>query len=172
MIRDAAVGDAARLAHIFVAAWRCGYRGVVADAVIDALDVGSWTATFAELLRSPEFRTVVWCSDSGEALGFARFGPDLESPHPQAGYLASLYVDPPAGGKGIGGALLDHAGAEMTAAGLTRQALWVFAGNHRARQLYERAGFTLTGGRRTDPRWGAEQLHYARSSATGPVGPT
>ena len=164
MIRDATGADARRLGEIFVAAWRSGYRGVVADEVIDALDVPTWTATFAELLRANDFRTVLWCAD-GRALGFGRFGPDAERPPAPTGYLASLYVDPAAGGRGIGRALLGYAVTEMAAAGLTRQSLWVFAGNRRARDLYERAGFHPTNERRTDPRWGAEQLRYARDAA-------
>lgn len=162
MIRDGSSADARRLAEIFVAAWRDGYRGVVADEVINALDVGDWTVTFANLIRSETFRTAVWSSDGGEPLGFSRFGPDPELPGPDAGYLASLYVDPAAAGRGIGRALLEHAVAQLTADGRTRQTLWVFAGNDRARKLYALAGFQATGGRRTDPRWGAEQLHYAR----------
>lgn len=164
MIRSAAGTDAGRLAEIFVAAWRSGYRGVVADEVIDALDVGSWTAIFADLLQSTELRTTIWSSAGGEPLGFARFGADPELRRPDAGHLASLYVDPTAAGQGIGRALLEHAIGEMTTEGLTRQTLWVFAGNHRARQLYERAGFGATGERRTEPRWGAEQLQYARGA--------
>ena len=165
MIRDAVVADAGRLAEIFVAAWHAGYRGVVPDQVIDSLDVGDWTATFNELLPSATFRTAVWCFDDGRPLGFTRFGPDPELQRPDAGYLASLYIDPAAAGRGIGRTLLQHAVAELTADGRTRQALWVFGGNHRARKLYALAGFDATGGRRTDPRWGAEQLHYARSIA-------
>lgn len=167
MIRSAAGADAGRLAEIFVAAWRSGYRGVVADEVIDGLDVERWTATFADLLQSAEFRTAVWCPHGGLALGFARFGPDPESQQPAAGYLASLYVHPAVAGQGIGRALLAHAIGEMTAAGLTRQALWVFAGNHRARKLYAQAGFGATGERRTDPRWGSEQVRYARDADGG-----
>ena len=167
MIGDATDGDAGRLADIFVAAWRAGYRGVVADEVIDALDVEIWTGTFAELLQSADFRTAVWRSDDGTALGFARFGPDPDLSRATAGYLASLYVHPAAAGRGLGRALLDHAVSEMTAAGRTRQSLWVFAGNSRARSLYERAGFTATGARRTDPRWGAVQLRYARGAGDG-----
>lgn len=164
MIREAVRSDAARLAEIFVAAWRFGYRGVVPDEVIDALDIAGWTATFAELLRAGGLRTVVWCDGDRHPLGFSRFGQDPDQPGPDAGYLASLYVDPDAAGAGIGRALLAHALDELTGAGRSRQALWVFTGNARARRLYEGAGFGATGERRTDPRWGAEQLRYTRGA--------
>jgi ribosomal protein S18 acetylase RimI-like enzyme len=162
VIRPATVGDAPRIAEIFVAAWRSGYRGVVADEVIDALDVSAWTASFRKLLQPGDFSSVVWCAENGDLLGFSRFGPDPERPRPDAGYLASLYVDPSVAGQGVGRALLDDAVEKMAAAGRARLTLWVFGGNHRARNLYERAGFTATGERRTDPRWGAEQLLYRR----------
>ena len=164
MIREAGPADCPRLADIFVTAWRSGYRGVVDDQVIDALDVDTWTGTFRELLRASGFRTAVWCDAGGHALGFSRFGPDPDHPGPDAGYLASLYVHPEAAGAGIGRALLAHALDELTGAGRTRHALWVFAGNIRARSLYESAGFGATGERRTDPRWGAEQVRYTRGT--------
>ena len=164
MIREATGNDVPRLAEIFVAAWRSGYRTIVDDDVIDALDVHAWTATFGELLRASELRTTLWCGQARWPLGFARFGPDPDHPAPDAGYLASLYVHPSAAGAGVGRALLAHAQQELAAAGRTHQALWVFAGNVRARALYERAGFLATGERRTDPRWRAEQLRYARDA--------
>ena len=156
-IRPAGPADAADLARIFVQAWRHGYRGVVADDIIDGLDITRWTAEFAVLLADPAMTTSVW-RDAGEPAGFARFGPDPI--RPALGYLASLYVDPAAAGRGIGRALLDHALTELAGRGHSVVSLWVFAANARARLLYERAGFRLTGEQLTEPRWGALELRY------------
>lgn len=54
--------------------------------------------------------------------------------------IDQLYVDPPAQGGGVGGALLDHAKA-LSPGGLT---LATFQRNERARRFYERRGFTVT----------------------------
>jgi GNAT superfamily N-acetyltransferase len=53
------------------------------------------------------------------------------------GWLDHLYVVPSRQGSGIGGALLARA-MEESPGGLT---LWVFTANHRAIELYARAGF-------------------------------
>ena len=52
-----------------------------------------------------------------------------------AGYLASLYVDPAASGCGIGSALLAEVLQTFRNRGLTTGSLWVFSANHRARSL-------------------------------------
>ena len=53
------------------------------------------------------------------------------------GFIAYLYVDPSAQGKGVGSALLAHAGALSPGA----LALYTHQENHRARRFYERHGF-------------------------------
>ncbi len=55
----------------------------------------------------------------------------------QGDRLGHLYVDPPAQGRGIGSALLDHAKA-LSPSGL---ALFTHVRNERARAFYERRGF-------------------------------
>lgn len=70
----------------------------------------------------------VWVAVEGEILGFLALAGDR---------LGWLYVDPPAWGKGVGGALLDKAKA-LSPAGL---ALYTHQRNERARTFYERRGF-------------------------------
>jgi ribosomal protein S18 acetylase RimI-like enzyme len=136
--RPATAADRPAMAAVFVAAWRGGYRGIVPDDVIDA-----WTVERAlqELDGSDDIDIV-----TDEVDGFVRFRP---------GYIASLYVDPAAGGRGIGTALLRHALADIGSRPVT---LWVFEANVRARALYERNGFRPDGARIVDPRWRVPQI--------------
>jgi mycothiol synthase len=71
---------------------------------------------------------------------------------PAAGEIYVIGVDPDAGGRGLGRALviagLDH----MVARGLTRALLYVDADNAPARRLYDRLGFTTTRTRRVRSR--------------------
>jgi len=159
VIRPAVPEDAPSIARVFVQAWRAGYRGVVADSVIDALNVAEWTADFHERIGRDGYATaVVTGPPDGPLLGFTRYGQDQD--RPGAGYLASLYVDPESAGRGFGSQLLDYAIQQLTGAGLAETRLWVFASNTRARSLYERRGFTPTAERMVDPQWGAEQIRY------------
>ena len=54
------------------------------------------------------------------------------------GFIAHLYVDPPAQGRGVGSALIAHARARSPCCGLS---LYTHQRNQRARRFYERHGF-------------------------------
>jgi L-Ala-D/L-Glu epimerase len=161
MLRTATVADLPGLAEVFVASWRTGYRGTVPDEVIDGLRIADVAAELGADLDARDRSTVVAVDGSGTALGFVRFGSARRTDEPELGYLASLYVHPAAGGRGLGRTLLRHALRELAGRPVK---LWVFAGNGRARELYERAGFRLDGAELTDPRWRAPQLRYRRAA--------
>ncbi len=172
-IRAGQLHDGPQLADVFIASWRGGYRGIVADSVIDSLDRAALAASFAAQLqeRPDSFRAAV---DGDQILGFAIYGPDPDRPDDTSlGYLASLYVDPRASGQGVGTRLLRSALDCLSAAGRHDVTLWVFRDNARARRLYERAGFRLLGHEYIDPQWGAPQVKYRRpprDAALAPVG--
>jgi ribosomal protein S18 acetylase RimI-like enzyme len=159
-LRPATGDDLPALAEVFVAAWQGGYRGVIPDDVIDAMDARTVAAELSPSLVAADRTTLVALDATGVVIGFTIFGPDRDR---DAGYLASLYVSPTAGGRGVGRSLLDAAVQAMPGVDVT---LWVFADNVRARRLYERAGFEPNGGELTDPRWRAVQVRYRR--AAGP----
>ena len=48
VVRDGRPADAAAVARIHVGAWQHAYRGLVGDAVLDALDVDARTASWGE----------------------------------------------------------------------------------------------------------------------------
>jgi ribosomal protein S18 acetylase RimI-like enzyme len=153
-LRTAGPADLPAMAEVFVAAWRDGYRGVVPDAVIDG-----WTPDSAQAeLGEGTGLDVVALDDADTVIGFVRYQSD-------ARYLASLYVAPSAGGRGVGRALLRHALDAMAGQVVT---LWVFEANARARVLYERAGFRPDGGRMVDPRWQTPQIRLRRAPARNP----
>lgn len=151
VLRAATPEDLPAMAEVFVAAWRGGYRGVVPDEILDALDA----AEVLHELGADAHTTIVAVDDEGEVVGFTRWGVDGTG----EGYLASLYVRPTVARAGLGKRLLDHALEQMPDHDIK---LWVFAGNAAARRLYERAGFHPDGRQLTDPRWNAVQLGYRR----------
>jgi ribosomal protein S18 acetylase RimI-like enzyme len=87
-----------------------------------------------------------------------RFGADDDDP--TRGHVFSLYVDPSAAGRGVGGDLLARATAELAARYRTAT-LWVFAANERALRFYRAAGWTPTGATRVEPEWRALELQLA-----------
>jgi ribosomal protein S18 acetylase RimI-like enzyme len=157
--RPATEDDLPALARVFVAAWQGGYRGVIPDDVVGAMDVRTAAAELSPSLVAADRTTLVALDATGEIVGFTIFGPDRDR---DAGYLASLYVSPVAGGRGVGRALLEAGIQAMPGVDIT---LWVFAENVRARRLYERAGFEPDGAELTDPRWRAVRVRYRRPAS-------
>src|SRR5882672_2555696 len=125
------------------------------------MDVHTAAAELSPSLVAADRTTLVALDAAGAVVGFTMFGPDRDR---DAGYLASLYVSPMAGGRGVGRSLLDAAIDAMPGVDIT---LWVFAANVQARRLYERAGFEPDGAELTDPRWRATQVRYRRAASTG-----
>lgn len=76
-------------------------------------------------------------------VGVVLAGPDPADP--ALGHLSRLYVDPDMWGVGIGTALHDAATADLVERGFPAATLWVLVDNLRARQWYERLGWTQTG---------------------------
>jgi ribosomal protein S18 acetylase RimI-like enzyme len=147
--------DAPALAGIFVRCWRAGYRGVLADEVLDRLDQARIERWWRLLLGPGSDRKVIVARKGGAPVAMARIGPDESDL--RRGHLFSLYVDPPSARAGLGRQLLERATAELAADGYERATLWVFAANARAIRFYRAAGWKTEADTRVERRWGAEE---------------
>lgn len=165
------------MARVGVAAWRAAYRGLMPDAYLDGLDERPRAERWRSGLRAGggEGRMLVGddrCTalvaedDVHGVAGFVSLGGlrDRSAQDQPTGELWALNVHPQAWGCGLGTELLRRAVADLTAAGHDAAALWVVAGNHRARSFYERAGWHATDVVRTDLRFGEElaEVRYDR----------
>lgn len=150
-VRRAGPEDAERIAEIHVRSWQHGYRGLLPDAVLDAL---------TPALRLPQWRTilgrpgtpgdetlVVEDAPGGLPLGFATLHPEDE-PAPErsaAGEIAGFYLLPEAWGRGVGRRLMTACLASFGDAGYQRATLRVLATNARAIRFYRRCGWYTDG---------------------------
>jgi ribosomal protein S18 acetylase RimI-like enzyme len=157
--------DADHLAEVFVAAWRRGYRGIVPDRVLDALDAAAVAATLRASLSRPEQTAIVALGATGEVAGFTRVGPDPDEP--ERGQIYSLYVHPNASGGGIGRMLIER-GLEVLGAGSRDVSLWVFEDNERARRLYSSCGFVAEGAKRVEAEFATEEIRMLRPAGAPP----
>jgi len=146
LVRRARLDDAPAIAAVWVETWRTAYRGLVPDAVLDALSVEARTTRWRERLAIEDATLVA--ERDGAVVGYCRA---------LSGELASLYVR--VRGEGIGSALLTAA-----LAGADRPvSLWVFAGNAGARAFYERHGFRPDSAEQLDPGTGVPELRMVRA---------
>ncbi|MGE5236830.1 MAG: N-acetyltransferase family protein [Acidobacteriota bacterium] len=131
--RDAVVRLAARLAAFGPPAWRTAAEIVTAEA-----------RTLLAHLDAPRAGCALLVAESrgGEVLGFA-FLETLEDyfTGERHGHVGILAVAEAAEGKGVGRALLTASDDWARAQGYGRLTLTVFAGNRRARTIYERFGY-------------------------------
>ncbi|MFI2752569.1 GNAT family N-acetyltransferase [Cellulomonas sp. P22] len=142
-VRRARAEDAAALARVHVTAWLGAYRGLLPDAVLDALDVTTmerrWDGLLADGLRPHQLVAEL----DGRVVGFVNAGPAFESV--PDGEVYAIYVEPDAWGTGAGPALLAAAEDELRVLGHHEAVLWVLPTNARARRFYERSGWASTG---------------------------
>jgi GNAT superfamily N-acetyltransferase len=93
---------------------------------------------------------VVVAVDAGVTVGMAVGVPALAQDGvgaPVAGlcHVAMVFVHPDRWGEGIGGCLLGELDVQVVARGYRRVQLWTGVANVRARRLYARHGFVVTG---------------------------
>ena len=156
-IRLATVDDAEGINRCHVGGWKVHYRGILPDAVLDAIDPEERLAARRHALGEgawPGVRNWV-LEEDGAIRGWASAGPcrddDLAPPGgvapseaPPADVvheLYAIYLDPELVGRGYGRALMQHCVAEARAAGHREMVMWVLTGNERARRFYAAAGF-------------------------------
>jgi len=130
--------------------WRVGYRGIIADEVLDGLEARSWITRYRDDLARRTagewlWQTLIAVDELDVPQGHVTFGPWREQPEgvdPQIGEILSIYVHPSRYGQGFGAALMSAALAELPQREVR---LWVLEGNARARRFYEKAGLRPDG---------------------------
>jgi GntR family transcriptional regulator len=160
-LRKANESDAPALASVFIDAWRDGYRGVVDDAIIDALEHTEVSSWLAGVVSDTTATTLVAERSDGEIVGFARFGEDADDS--STGHLFALYVAPSAARRGVGRLLLDRVISELDPDSTRAITLWVFEANERAQRLYRGAGFEASGRGRVEEEYRAQEIQMRRA---------
>ena len=147
VVRPATPDDADAIASVHVRSWQAAYRGIVPDAMLEALSIqrraGWWHGELTEMMPP----TACWVVErSGRVVGFASIGTARgDSAGPGIGELFTLYLEPEAWSQGLGRALNDQSIVGLRASGFRSAILWVLADNVRGRRFYERAGWQSDG---------------------------
>ena len=163
-IRNAIPADAPAIARVHIRAWQAAYNGLMPADYLNGLDVEARTEQWSDILANPG-PGINLVAGRGEAVeGFCVFGPsrdqDLEGKN--TGELVALNIDPECWGSGLGRALVEQVIAESRQSGWDALTLWTISQNHRARELYEFAGFSLEGAEKTDSDWIGTEIHELR----------
>ena len=128
------------ISRIYEESWKSAYHGLIPQAYLDSIPEGRWVKT----LDRPGWQTMV-CIENGEYIGTSSFCKSRFDQYPDAGEVISIYLLPDYIGKGCGRQLMETVLNELKKQGFTEVFLWVLEENHRARQFYEKYGFSCTG---------------------------
>jgi L-amino acid N-acyltransferase YncA len=146
IIRLATIADISAVAAIKVESWRHAYRGLVPDAVLDAMTPQEVRAQWLGMNPDAFDSSVLVAERDGQIAGYAMFGPVHDAAPGYEGQLYAIYLRPAAMRGGIGSALFRAAAARLRAQGHANFILWVFEANAVARRFYEQHGGTLIPG--------------------------
>ncbi|SPM36503.1 Ribosomal protein S18 acetylase RimI and related acetyltransferases [Mycobacterium rhizamassiliense] len=134
------------VARVHVRSWQQGYRDLVAQDFLDGIRPEDMAIRYAfdgmDVRQGPY--TLV-ATDRDTIRGHITIGRSRDDHIIDGGEIWSLYVDPPHWGSGVSRALLAAGCERLSQAGHEQAFLWVLATNMRARQFYERNGWTSDG---------------------------
>lgn len=162
MVREARVSDARRIAEIHTDAWRCAYRGMLPDRVLDSLSVERGERNWEAKLTDGTDEVLV-VEREGRVIGFAAFGPSRDDDaDDRTGEIYAIYLKPEEWRAGYGSALAKAAMTSLHERGFSEVTLWVLGANQGARRFYEAMRFEADGATKVDTRSDGTQLHEVR----------
>jgi ribosomal protein S18 acetylase RimI-like enzyme len=163
VVRLGRAADAAGVARVHVRTWQQAYRGIVPDALLDALDEEERTADWrGRLRREGQEPLVAQLGDEIVAFCSLIASRDTDAA-PATGEIMAIYVSPEFARRGVGRALIEASVAR--AHGRYRAlTLWVLTDNTHARRFYEACGFVADGAHQQIALGGArlDELRYRR----------
>jgi GNAT superfamily N-acetyltransferase len=164
-LRGASPDDSEAVAALHVACWAETYRGLLPDAMVDAMNVPDRTIQWQRALERRADVQVVLAEDAaGHLLGFASGGPARGQALGAAQEVYAIYLLRRVQRQGLGRALLRSLAAHLALKSLTPAALdlglWVLRDNAPARAFYERMG-GIASGERIERRDGCDLAEVA-----------
>ena len=95
-IRRAAADDVPRLARLHLRGWQVGFRGVVADEILDRLSLDDHVSGWTRMLCDSESDRRTWVGEIGDrVVGYCAVGPTHQADEGlETGEVYGMYVDP------------------------------------------------------------------------------
>jgi ribosomal protein S18 acetylase RimI-like enzyme len=161
-VRRATPEDAAAVAVIQVRGSAWAYRDILPQHEPIEARVARRTLVWRDELAADRPRHTFIAERHDDAVGFVTCGPSDDG---ASGEVFAIYLEPAVVGSGVGRALMDHAFASLRTRGFADAVLWVLEENARARQFYERGGWSLDGARKETVRDGhaRHEIRYRRA---------
>lgn len=143
-VRRAVIEDSESLANIIVESWRSAYSDLIPkDEIVRFLDKQKRQQQFERFIEDGEI--VLIGSYDGTPCGLVFANKDNDEQLENCGAIYSIYLLEEYWGKGLAIKLIDEVIRILKEEGCRQVSLWVYESNIRARQFYEKHGFTSDG---------------------------
>lgn len=129
------------IAKIHVQSWQEGYKGIIHQEYLHALDIQQKAKSWENNLKNQR-NTVIACQND-EVVGFAAYGPSRNPSFPKHAELYAIYIAPEKYGMGIGTKLLNFIREKYKDKGGTKMFVNVLKENKRGRNFYKYTGANL-----------------------------
>ncbi len=157
-VRQARAGDAASLARVQVASWRCDFAGIVPPELLAELTSEEaeqvWQDRWREAITNPPTsrHRVLAAVDGGpsrEVAGFVSAGPatDADRWPGTDGEVYELRISPERTGQGHGSRLLQAVADTLTEDGFHTVSIWALEADTALRRFLESSGWAADGAR-------------------------
>ena len=160
VLRPAMATDLDAITGVFQACWSTSYAAVLPTHLVAAMSTERARTLWSRVLIEAAPGDVVVAVSDGDVAGVTRWEVAAGASH---GWVHSLYVDPSAHGRGIGGRLLDAAETAIGRAGVTAGRLWVFAANSPSIAFYTAHGWAPDGSTRVEAEFGEPEIGLAKA---------
>ncbi len=131
--------DIFEISNIYEQSWKFAYKGIIPQEYLDSIPVGKWVVN----LDKPNQNSLI-AIENDKVIGTVNFGKSRFNDFADYGEIVAIYFLPEYIGKGYGKVLLKSAVKELFRLGYYDVFLWVLKDNTRARNFYERFGFTAS----------------------------
>lgn len=143
-IRPAVPEDTPVLANIQIEAWKAAFGGILSPEVLaQATKLEEVQAMHQFVLEHQLAHVSLQCVD-GIPQGIYAWSANRDNLGTDTAELICIHSLPQYWGHGFGSHMMKYLLHEVSAAGYSRLALWVFEANQRAQTFYKKHGFILT----------------------------
>ncbi len=132
--------DRYAISRIYEESWKYAYKDIIPKSYLDSIPKGRW----ADAIEKPGMHSLIMLKGD-EIIGTSSYCKSRLSDMEGCGEIVSIYLLPEYIGIGCGRELFKATIDELKKLGFNDIFLWVLEENHRARQFYEKTGFTLSG---------------------------
>jgi len=145
IIRKAIPEDAYDYAVCHIVCWRAAYKGIISGEYLNNMSVEQMADNNRKSLSEPGIYTFYCVEFDDKMIGRLVLCESRDEDKPAAGEIAAMYLIDKYWDKGYGREMMEYSIAEMKRRGHNEVYLWVLEENARARQFYEKCGFSYDG---------------------------